>query len=1004
MPDNVNVERLQRGKLDTDVKVQAVIAARPSTQDSRLDPDEIVACLRRIVGLLHDDVRRQRDHLPALLRHSEARKHKVLLEIQTLALDTIAPLQPVSQKHDLGTVLASSANSPLGEATDRYLYRVAYFAMARLLLARIWEDAGFIDQTLRNGGFATWYAHYGCAIAQVVRQSFHFAAQRYSWLFGIDNNYTWYDPSDCVLVDVLYELSRYNLAGLNTDVLGAVYEEYLDTSERKNKGQYYTPRPVVGFIWDRVGLTAPQRQFRLEGGKRTHRIVLDFCTGSGGFLIEAARRVREAVLPTSLDLGDSTALAAVSMEDLNLALSAIIEGLRGSEITPFAYYLTEINLLIQLTPILYAMRQKAPHHVPFGEGHSLAVLHEDSLRLHNPLRLTLAEQESEETCRDDACNDIPSLSGFKKTVFDWLKCFRQADYVCSNPPYVGEKGHKDLFRKVRATLPYWCDFYQGKMDYSYWFIILGLSKLRDGGRLGYITTAYWPTADGATKLRDYILKNANIIEMIDFGPAKLFSDAPGQHNMVFVLERCTDQAARDGNRPKLVEVLREAEGESVEQRLTTLLTLIQRHVEIPEDGHYEDDVVRVFWSPVPQGSLTAEAWHLFHAASAEETLRQISEGKDTLNQVLEDAQGVVSGADRVKPKHFEHLSSEIVDEQGIKAGDGIFVLGEGELADLALSAEEKKFVKRTYKNSHVGRYVVDLGGDEPEYLLYLVHGRGFSQVATPRLYSHLSKFQEVLQRKRECQVLNSRSGQPRRQWYELHWPRSEGVFNQEKLVTSRRSPTNRFAWGPVGWYENSDLTVLTRRRGVKEGLKYFLALLNSAVIEYWFRYRSKRKGGQREYYSTPLQRIPIRRIRFSPETPEADRLSTLDQLRQRLDDGRFESAYELLAHARESGQEDVVHDALELIVDIVIRSSRDLAAFNECFEAPLSHLHASQPLPRLKPEALAARLPSEVDCVLESVGRLRERIRGAQEVIEQVVMDLYGIYEPATREAIRQRE
>jgi hypothetical protein len=37
-----------------------------------------------------------------------------------------------------------------GNARNAFFRRVAYFAMTRLLLARVWEDIGFIDPSLRK--------------------------------------------------------------------------------------------------------------------------------------------------------------------------------------------------------------------------------------------------------------------------------------------------------------------------------------------------------------------------------------------------------------------------------------------------------------------------------------------------------------------------------------------------------------------------------------------------------------------------------------------------------------------------------------------------------------------------------------------------------------------------------------------------------------------------------------------------------------------------------------
>jgi methylase of polypeptide subunit release factors len=212
----------------------------------------------------------------------------------------------------------------------------------------------------------------------------------------------------------------------------------------------------------------------------------------------------------------------------------------------------------------------------------------------------------------------------KGYVRDRLTRRNDFDYVCSNPPYVGEKGHKELFRNARADYPFWDKHYQGKMDYLYWFIILGLRKLREGGKLGFITTSYWPTADGASHLREYILENSIVQEIIDFGETRFFEGAPGQHNMVFVLERCSNQvpnnsspegrtnaanvARKTQHRIKLVKV----KSTPPPKRLTDARSAIARvidHIADHIDSHtFSDDCIALQPSTVTQSELTGKPW------------------------------------------------------------------------------------------------------------------------------------------------------------------------------------------------------------------------------------------------------------------------------------------------------------------------------------------------------------------------------------------------------------
>jgi type I restriction-modification system DNA methylase subunit len=284
---------------------------------------------------------------------------------------------------------------------------------------------------------------------------------------------------------------------------------------------------VIKFIWDRVGYTGEDGFYRFEDGGRRPRLVLDVATGSGGFLVEAANRLRTA-----------TKYSKTDPNEMLEVLACMMNGLWGCEISQFANYITEVNLLVQLTPLVRAIidaykgvpRDLSMVRLMTAPGDSLALV--GAGPLFNPGNNHVVRDVNRELIPHDPKGRVRELL---TSHFDY-------DYVCSNPPYVGEKGHKELFRSTLESLPYWRRHYQGKMDYLYWFVILGLIKLREGGRLGFITTSYWPTADGATHLREFILENALILEIIDFGETRIFEGAPGQHNMVFVLEKCPSYA------------------------------------------------------------------------------------------------------------------------------------------------------------------------------------------------------------------------------------------------------------------------------------------------------------------------------------------------------------------------------------------------------------------------------------------------------------------------------
>jgi len=755
------VNKFSCQELDVAQKIQKIASAKPWTGDEVLLLEELTQKIREAVFVLHTDVRSQKDRLPHILGYDIERKERIASEIEAIA----ESMEPKKAERELS---ASSLNDMLQaksgtldeRAVDAYLYRVAYFTMTRLLLVRLWEDIGFINQTLYNGGFEKWYQEFNREIDRVLKYAFHLAGERYNWLFNRDNNYTWYYPGGKALIDVLYEFSHFNLGKLNADILGTIYEEYVDRVDRKNKGQYYTPRGVVSFIWGRVGFTNDDAFFRFENGRRKSRLIFDPATGSGGFLVEAARRLRQ----------DST----YNGEDFNDLLdieNAIISGLCGSEISAFSYYITEINLLIQLTPVI---KQVLEHKYLYQHPEfTLSVIHQDSLRLHNRDKKTFEEfpdelKKMDEVYELDKKHDIVGLEGQKRQVYDFIKDCRNFDYVCANPPYIGEKGHKELFRSTIIQYPYWKEYYLGKMDYLYWFVILGLSKLKQGGRLGFITTSYWPTADGATKLRKYILDNALILEIIDLGETKIFEGAPGQHNMIFTLERCSGTQKRSENRIKVARVKKEFEGGSVKEKLEKLLGHLEKYI---NKTNYTDEYIDVFPSPVRQGELNEDAWSLEQSLQKERLLRRIYHISERLSESCVISVGALSAADKVTPTNIRWLTEDTKNKYNIKVGDGIYVLSKREIRELTMEGTSEEFIKPFFKNSDVTQYLIDK--QEPEYLIYaddnIVGLDKDSQV-----WKHLFKFKELLT---QSKVVRDEEHIP---WYRLPRPKSRQMFDGEK--------------------------------------------------------------------------------------------------------------------------------------------------------------------------------------------------------------------------------
>lgn len=659
----------------------------------------------------------------------------------------------LTREHDLETYVASRETSPAGKALAQYCAHVAYFTATRLLLVRIWEDLGLLDPVLHDGGFDKWMSRFDDVIGHVVEYSFTQASGRYRALFDRRNNYTWYKPSDDAHIEVIYELANTFLGEIASDVLGEVYERLLERVDRKILGQYYTPRDIIALIWDLIDLDVLADQAENQG--RVPR-VLDIATGSGGFLVEAAHRLRLR-MEQQIDAGASV--------DRQSWMGVVANSLTGVEIQRFPAYLAELNLLIQLGQTLVQNRH---YRLP-----PLGILPTDSLSLHNPH--TLFEEEG-----SDYESELLIYSEDRRQRASRLKDPLSQNYLmdiaCGNPPYVGENRAAPLISRTQERYPYWRHYAGHHMDYLYWFLILGISKLREGGRFGFITTEYWLRAIGAKALREYLAKRCRIERIVLFRDFRLFPDAPGQHSMIIIGERTVPP---DGNfqsdihnpgqdRP-MVTVYRGPHPQVHTDRAAVLQAMREGR------SIHRLQSYRSVFSP---NVLGAGSWAKL--CMTPEQVKQREQFRQSIVTLeINPEQGMQSNADSMGRDYHTYLSTGVLREIGWpERKAGIFVLNRDEVEGLGnLTDVERQVLRPTINTKDLYPYAAVPPADGP-VLLYLQgpddighagHGQALYlpfPVNMPNLNRHLERFRPLLERK-----VTQYSEENKRPWWSIHRPK-----------------------------------------------------------------------------------------------------------------------------------------------------------------------------------------------------------------------------------------
>ncbi|MBF4694900.1 Eco57I restriction-modification methylase domain-containing protein [Fusibacter ferrireducens] len=250
-------------------------------------------------------------------------------------------------------------------------------------------------------------------------------------------------------------------------------------------------------------------------------LIKDYMCRQGAWSAQREALLKKVYLEHTIEKSDSKAKCRFDFEALS-ELRAILKFLKPLTILDLScgtglLLLAYLELHIQLMIFLEMSKKEMAGH--------LQTLIEDQLYAYDIneaatdyFKTTL---EILMTCLDEAyslkSNHIRNGNSLIST--DNVK----VDLIIGNPPYIGEKGNLDLFEVIKAS-NFGRQYYEGKMDYFYFFIYKAYECLKRNGSLCYLTSNYFLTADGAMKLRNFIKEQFNISQMLDFNDEKIFKE------------------------------------------------------------------------------------------------------------------------------------------------------------------------------------------------------------------------------------------------------------------------------------------------------------------------------------------------------------------------------------------------------------------------------------------------------------------------------------------------
>jgi adenine-specific DNA-methyltransferase len=385
------------------------------------------------------------------------------------------------------------------------------------------------------------------------------------------------------------------------------------------------------------------------------------------------------------------------------------------------------------------------------------------------------------------------------------------DIVIGNPPYIKEPTNRKAFDGFRNT-----KYYQGKMDLWYGFACVMLDNLKkDTGILTFIATNNWVTNAGASKLRNKVVEDAQILQLIDFGNYKIFESADIQTMiMLFKANNIESEYQFDYKR------------------------IIDTQVEL-------DDIVQIFngnsnnkfkvLSPTFNRLLFKDKSFLFSEDVTDRILNEILNASNfKLDGKLEIATGIDVHQDFVNKTSLAELGD------GYYIGEGIFNLSNEEKEKLNFSEEELKLIRPFYTSTELGRFY---GKDQNKYWVIYTDSSFKNPNAIkpyPNIKRHLDRFRKVI----------TSDNQP----YGLHRARNEHFFIDEKIVSLRKCSKPTFTYTNFDCYVSQTYFVIKTSR---VNQKYLTALLNSKLVAFWLKHRGKMQGFQYQIDKGPLVDLPL---------------------------------------------------------------------------------------------------------------------------------------------------
>lgn len=633
-------------------------------------------------------------------------------------------------------------------------------------------------------------------------------------------------------IDISSKESPYNFNAIPIHIIGNIYERFLgkivsvDNGKvsielkpevRKAGGVFYTPKYIVDYLVEKTVAS----QIKGKTPKQIDKMSFaDISCGSGSFLIgvyECLIDYHKEYYYSNLqgktkitkghdDYGNAEYREGDWFITLKRKQEILLNCVYGVDIDSQAVEVSQLSLFLKL-------------------------LEEESLGTTAGFQTTLYSKVLPDLTFNIKCGnslvgwDVSTNMGglaieeeMKVNPFDYSTSFPKIfpkgfDAIVGNPPYVKEgKIDKRVMEYIKNS--YCAPYYQGKMDIWYFFVCNGLDLLKEDGLLAYIAPNNWTTNAGASKMRNKVIKDSKILEMIDFGSYMVFEDASIQ-TMNFILQKNTSIDNYTFLHSKLVK--------HNKSNLDAIALLNQEEA--------DNNVIQ---APKLKRKDLIDQYLVFGNKQDSNLLSKIkSKANFYFNKEDELTQGIVAPQDSVNKKSAKLLNVPVL--------TGVFILSNSELKSLELSKNELSLIKPLFTSEQVDRYFTER--DNKLNVIYTTSNFKDPNSLNdyPKLKTHLDRFQAII----------TSTYKP----YGLHRSRKESFFKGSKILVLRKcSDLPVFSYVEFDSFVTQSFNIIKSNR---INLKYLTAILNSNLIRFWLLNKGKMQGDNFQLDTGPLLDIPI---------------------------------------------------------------------------------------------------------------------------------------------------